>query len=56
MLVLTRKLGETIVVDGQAVITLMELRSGSVRIGIEAPRETSIVRGELLAEKEEAAV
>ena len=53
MLVLTRKIGETIVVDGRAVITLVEMRAGSVRIGVEAPPETLILRGELREKQKE---
>jgi carbon storage regulator len=53
MLVVARKPGQSITVDGQAVITLVEMRSGTVRIGIEAPPTTKVLRTELL-EREEA--
>jgi len=53
MLVLSRKPGQSITVDGHAVITLVEMRPGSVRIGIEAPPTTKVLRTELL-EREEA--
>jgi carbon storage regulator len=47
MLVLTRKLGERIVIDDQIVITVVELRRGRVRLGIEAPAQVNVVRKEL---------
>lgn len=47
MLVLSRKLGEQIVIGDNVVITIMEVRGTLVRIGIDAPRSVQIVRGEL---------
>lgn len=47
MLVLTRKTTQTIHV-GDAVITILQLKGGGVRIGIDAPPAVNIVRGELL--------
>jgi len=37
MLVITRKEGERIVIDDDIVITVVESKRGSVRIGIQAP-------------------
>ncbi len=48
MLVLTRRRGEEIVIGDQVVITVVESHKDSVRLGISAPRELSIRRGELL--------
>jgi carbon storage regulator len=50
MLVLSRKLSETIIIDGNIRITIVGLRGNHVRIGIEAPDSVSIFRAELLAE------
>ncbi|MFA5577402.1 MAG: carbon storage regulator CsrA [Tissierellaceae bacterium] len=47
MLILTRKKGESIIVDGKIEIRVMELEDGRVRIGIEAPKDIDIVRKEL---------
>ena len=47
MLVLSRKEGQRIVVGGKVVITIVESRSGRVRIGIEAPPEVSVHREEV---------
>ena len=48
MLVLGRNLNETIVIDGKIFIKIVrgKLRS-NLKVAIEAPREVSIVRGEL---------
>lgn len=48
MLVLTRRKGERIVIDGGIVVHILEVQGTRVRIGIEAEKETGIVRGELL--------
>lgn len=47
MLVLTRKVGETIVIANDIVVTVLEIRGGQVRLGVEAPREVSILRSEV---------
>ena len=47
MLVLTRKADEQILIGDDIKITLVRIKGGSVRIGIEAPREIRVVRGEL---------
>lgn len=47
MLVLTRKADEQILIGDNIKITLVRVRGNSVRIGIDAPREVRIVRGEL---------
>jgi hypothetical protein len=39
MLVLTRKPGESIVIDIDIVIAVVEIRGGQVRVGIQAPRQ-----------------
>ncbi len=51
MLVLTRRIDESIVINGEIVITVLEVgRNGQVRLGIEAPRHYQIYRHELLLE------
>ena len=47
MLVLSRKKNESIVVDENIVITVVEIRGDKVRLGIQAPREISIHRSEV---------
>ena len=52
MLVLSRKTGESIVVANSIRVTVVQVSGGSVRIGIDAPREVSILRAELHREIE----
>ena len=52
MLVLDRKLGETIRIGPDTVITVCRLTRGHVRIGIDAPREVTVLRGELVDRQE----
>ncbi|NOX15113.1 MAG: carbon storage regulator CsrA [Epsilonproteobacteria bacterium] len=47
MLVLSRKLGESILLDDKITITVMEVSKGVVRLGIDAPKEMLILRKEL---------
>ena len=47
MLVLSRKKNESIVIDDQIKITVVEIRGDKVRLGIEAPREVPIHRSEV---------
>lgn len=48
MLILTRKKGEQIYIGDDIVITIAETHRDQVRIGIDAPRDVRIRRGELL--------
>jgi carbon storage regulator CsrA len=48
MLVLSRKLFEKIVIDGNIIITVVGIANNQVRIGIEAPDSVGIFRDELL--------
>jgi carbon storage regulator len=47
MLVLTRKVGEKILVGDDVVVSVVEVSRGSVRLGVEAPRTVSILRFEV---------
>ena len=49
MLVLTRKLGEFITIGEDVTITVFEVRSGQVKLGIEAPKDIAVHRGEIRA-------
>jgi carbon storage regulator len=48
MLVLTRKLMEKLYIGDNVCVTVVRLEGGQVRLGIEAPREVSVVRAELI--------
>ncbi len=47
MLVLTRKLGESIAIDDHIKITVVQIKGKQVRLGIKAPKETKIHREEV---------
>ncbi|MFH0829037.1 MAG: carbon storage regulator CsrA [Candidatus Kerfeldbacteria bacterium] len=47
MLVLTRKLGEIIRIGDSVKITVLEVRSGQVKLGIDAPPEVKVHREEI---------
>lgn len=54
MLVISRKTHETIVFPGLGItVRVADIKSNAVRIGIDAPREVPILRGELQARAEE---
>lgn len=48
MLVLQRKKDESIVIDGNIIITVVDIANDRVKISIDAPREISILRSELI--------
>lgn len=50
MLVLSRKVGQSVVLGNSIRLTVLELSSGMVRLGFEAPPEVSIYRDEIYAE------
>lgn len=47
MLILTRKLGESITIGNDIKITFLAMNGKQLRIGIEAPRNVSVHRGEI---------
>jgi len=48
MLVLSRKVNETIKIGDDIEIRVLEVKGETVRIGIDAPKSTDILRGELI--------
>jgi carbon storage regulator len=50
LLILTRRVGESIVVGDDIVLTVFEVRGDAVRIGIEAPRSVKVNRKEIYEE------
>ena len=56
MLVIRRRVGESILIDGRIEIQLMELGPSRIKLGIQAPPDVIILRKEiLLAEQENRA-
>ncbi len=52
MLVLSRKVGERIRVGDHVTITVVRIQGGAVRVGVEAPHDMVVVRGELTSRVE----
>jgi len=52
VLVLSRKVGERILIGDKVAITVVKIGHGGVRIGVEAPPELAVVREELAEEIE----
>lgn len=50
MLILTRKVGEGIIIGDDIKLTVVETKGGNVRIGIDAPKDKKIYRQELYDE------
>jgi carbon storage regulator len=53
MLVLTRRLGEEIVIEGGIRITLLAVNGGRVRVGVTAPPSVGVDRGEVAARRQQ---
>lgn len=54
MLILTRRVGESVVIGDEIVLTVVEVRGDSVRLGIEAPRSVDVHREEVYRELQAA--
>jgi len=55
MLVLSRKVGEKLVIDGNITVVINRIAGNRITLGIEAPSDVHIVRGELHAIRSEFA-
>ena len=51
MLVLTRRIGESLLIGKNIRIVVIRFADGGVKLGIEAPKEIPVLRAELLAAK-----
>jgi carbon storage regulator CsrA len=47
MLVLSRKVGETLLIDGNITVKVVRIQGNRITLGIEAPSDVKILRGEL---------
>lgn len=47
MLVLSRKVGETICINNNITVTVVEIRGDKIRLGVDAPREVAVHRQEV---------
>jgi carbon storage regulator len=53
MLVLTRKPGEKVVLDGNITVTVVEVKGSQVRLAFDAPDHVRILRGELVVQADD---
>jgi carbon storage regulator len=53
MLVLSRKIGERILIGDNIAVTVVRITGNGVRIGIEAPSDMAVIRQELKDQMEE---
>tara|TARA_R110002096_G_scaffold315227_4_gene509461 strand:- start:942 stop:1106 length:165 start_codon:yes stop_codon:yes gene_type:complete len=51
MLCLSRRVGESIIIDGDIKVTVLRINSSQVKIGIAAPDDVLILREELVEEE-----
>lgn len=49
MLILTRRVGETVVVGDGVKVTVLGFKGNQVRLGIDAPSDVTVHRGEILS-------
>ena len=56
MLVLTRKIGESLVIDGDITIKVSQIQGNRVKLCIDAPRSHRVVRSEIQTEEAPAPV
>lgn len=47
MLILTRRIGETLIINGNIEVQLLAINGAQARIGIKAPKEVSVHREEI---------
>lgn len=47
MLILTRRVGETLMVGDEVTVTVLGVKGNQVRIGVNAPKEVSVHREEI---------
>jgi carbon storage regulator len=47
MLILTRKIGEALVIDKEITVTVMGIKGTQIRIGVDAPRDIKVNREEI---------
>ena len=51
MLVLSRKLGEKVIIGEDIVLTVVKIDRNQIRLGIEAPKEIPVYRDEICPKK-----
>ncbi len=52
MLVLSRKVGEKLVIDGNIIVEVVKVQGNRITLGIAAPSDVKVLRGELANKKQ----
>ena len=47
MLILTRKVGETLLIGDEVEVTVLSMKGNQIRLGVKAPREVAVHREEI---------
>jgi carbon storage regulator len=47
MLILTRRIGETVIIGGEVDVTVLGVKGNQVRLGVKAPRDVAVHREEI---------
>ena len=47
MLILTRRVGETVIIGEQVAVTVLGVKGNQVRLGVKAPKDVSVHREEI---------
>ncbi len=50
MLILTRRLGESIVIGDNIIVTVSDIKNGQIKLGIDAPKDVTVNREEVVKE------
>jgi carbon storage regulator len=53
MLILTRRINESLVIGDEVTVTILGVKGNQVRIGVDAPRDVSVHREELAQKDDE---
>lgn len=53
MLILTRRVGESLTIDGNIKLSVLSIKGNQIRIGVDAPKDVLIQRSELIVDIDE---
>ena len=56
MLILSRKIGESLIIDGNIEVKILDIKAGTVRVGVYAPHDIIIDRQEIHERKQDPAL
>ena len=56
MLILTRRLGESVVIGDNIIVTVSDIKNGQIKLGITAPKDITVNREEVVKEINEEKV